>query len=99
MNKKMLEAIKITVIIFVITNLIFSIIVSQDEHHIKTCQDEHCTYCTIIQISQNILDLSIAFIIKITIGFLVYFFLSRLCKKHFVFAQSSLVFQKVQLNE
>ncbi|MBR3325225.1 MAG: hypothetical protein IKG14_04185 [Clostridia bacterium] len=99
MNKKILKAIKIAVIIFIIATLVFSLIVSQDEHHLETCHEDHCIYCAIIHIAQNIISLSIAFVVAVVIGVLIYFFLSRLNKEQIVFVQSSLVFQKVQLNE
>lgn len=99
MNKNILKAIKITIVFFIIATLVFSLIVSQDEHHLETCHDEHCIYCATIHIVQNIITLSIAFIVAIVIGVLIYFFLSRLQKEQEVFVSSSLVFQKVQLNE
>lgn len=99
MNKKILKAIKMAVIVFIIATLVCSIIVSQDEHHLETCHEEHCVYCAIIHIAQNIISLSIAFVVAIVIGVLIYFFLSRLHKEQEIFVQSSLVFQKVQLNE
>ena len=99
MNIKILKAIKIAVIIFIIATLVFSLIVSQDEHHLETCHEDHCIYCAIIHFSQNIISLSIAFAVTVVIGALIYFFLSRLHKEQEIFVQSSLVFQKVQLNE
>ena len=99
MNKKILKAIKIAVVVFIIATLVCSLIVSQDEHHLETCHENHCIYCAIIHIAQNIISLSIAFVVAIVIGVLIYFFLSRLHKEQVIFVQSSLVFQKVQLNE
>ena len=99
MNKKILKAVKIAVVVLMVATLIFSLIVSQDEHHLETCHEEHCVYCAIIHIAQNIISLSIAFVVAIVIGVLIYFFLSRLHKEQEIFVQSSLVFQKVQLNE
>ena len=99
MNKKILKAIKIAVVVLMVATLIFSLIVSQDERHLETCHEDHCIYCVIIHIAQNIISLSIAFIVAVVIGVLIYFFLSRLHKEQVVFVQSSLVFQKVQLNE
>ena len=99
MNRKILKAIKIAVIVFIIATLVCSLIVSQDEHHLETCHEDHCIYCAIIHFAQNIISLTIAFIVAIVIGALIYFFLSRLHKEQVVFVKSSLVFQKVQLNE
>ena len=99
MNKNIANAIKIAVIILILFTLIFSIIVSQDEHHLEDCHDEHCVYCAIIHIAQNIISLSIAFVVTVMVGFLINFFLSRLHKEHAVSVLVSLVFQKVQLNE
>ncbi len=99
MNKKILKAIKIAVVVFIIATLVCSLIVSQDEHHLETCHEDHCFYCAIIHIAQNIISLSIAFIVAVVIGVLIYFFLSRLHRRQVVFMLVSLVFQKVQLNE
>lgn len=99
MNKKILKTIKISIIVFILATLVFSLIVSQDEHHLETCHEDHCIYCAIIHIAQNIINLSIIFIIAVIIGVLIYFFLSRLHKEKTFFVQSSLVFLKVQLNE
>ena len=99
MNKKILKIIKITIIILMVTTVVFSLIVSQDEHHLEICNEDHCIYCEIIHMAQSIINLSIAFIVAVVIGVLIYFFLLRLHKKQIVFVQSSLVFQKVQLNE
>lgn len=99
MNKKILKVIKIALVVFIAATLTFSLIVSQDEHHMETCHEDHCIYCAIIHIAQNIINISIAIVIAVVIGVLIYYFLSKLHKKQIVFVQSSLVFQKVQLNE
>lgn len=99
MNKKILKVIKIAVVVLMAATLVFSLIVSQDEHHLETCHEDHCIYCAIIHIAQNIINLSIAFVVAVVIGVLIFFFLSRLHKEQVVFVQSSLVFQNVQLNE
>lgn len=99
MNKKILKAIKIAVIIFIVATLVCSLIVSQDEHHLETCHEEHCVYCAIIHLAHNIINLSIAYAVAVVIGVLIYFFLSRLFRRQVVFVLLSLVFQKVQLNE
>lgn len=99
MNKKILKVIKIAVIVFIIATLVCSLIVSQDEHHLETCHEDHCIWCSIIHIAQNIINLAIAFLVAVVIGVLIYLFLSRLHKEQEIFMQSSLVFQKVQLNE
>ncbi|MBR3002973.1 MAG: hypothetical protein IKF38_05395 [Clostridia bacterium] len=99
MNKKILKAIKIAVVVLMAAILVFSLIVSQDERHLETCHEDHCIYCVIIHIAQNIISLSIAFVVAIVIGVLIYFFLSRLHRRQVVFMLASLVFQKVQLNE
>ena len=99
MNRKILKFIKTIIIVLFIATLILSMVVSQDRHHLETCHKDHCSICTIIHIAQNIINLSIAFIICIVLGFLVHFFLSRLHKEQTFFVQSSLVFQKVQMNE
>ena len=99
MKKNILKAIKIIAIVFCVASLIFSFVVSRDKHHLDTCTNEHCALCNIIHIAQNIISLSVAFVIYVIIGFLIYFFLARLYEEKNSLVQSSLVFQKVQLNE
>ncbi len=99
MNKKILKTFKKSIIVFIVITLVFSLIVSQDEHHLETCNEDHCIHCIIIHITQNIINITTSFIMAVVIGALIYFFLSRLHKEQFIFVQSSLVFQKVQLNE
>lgn len=99
MDKKVLKTIiKLMIVIFCVS-LIFSSIVSQDEHHLETCHDEHCTVCSMIQMAQSIISLSVAIVMCTFVGFLIYFLLSRIYKEEKVFVLESLVFQKVQLNE
>ena len=97
MNRKLLKALKLAIIVLIMTTLVFSIIVSQDEHHLETCHEEHCAHCMIILMAQSIISISIAFVIAIVIGALIY--IARIHKVQEIFIQDSLVFQKVQLNE
>ena len=99
MKKIALNIITIAFYVLTITILVFSLVVSQDEHHLEVCHEEHCIYCAIIHVAQIITYLSIIYLIITMIGFLINFFLSRLLKKQVFFVLNSLVFQKVQLNE
>lgn len=99
MKRKLLKVIKIAIIILIAATLVFSLIASQDENHLETCHEEHCAHCTIIQIAQSIICISIAVVIAIVVGALIYLFLARLHKEQEIFIQESLVLQKVQLNE
>ena len=99
MNKKILEKNKIVLITFIIAIILFSFIVSQDECHLDNCNEDHCIWCSIIHIAQNIINISIAIIVTITISFLLSFYLLKLKLIQVLFALDSLVFQKVQLNE
>ena len=99
MKKQIINTIKITTVFLIIATIMFSIIVSQDAHHVETCHEEHCTWCCIIHIAQRVINLAIAFVIAILVGVLIYFFLSRLYKEQKCFKSRSLVFQKVQFNE
>ncbi len=99
MDKRILKLIKLAIVVFIVAIFTFSIIVSQDEHHLETCHEDHCIYCAIIHIAQNIISLSSAIVIAVMIGVLINFFLSILHKEKDVFVLISLVFQKVQLNE
>ncbi len=96
MNKKI---IKNALIVFTIFILMVSTVIAQDEHHLETCHDDYCIYCLIIHIAQNIINLSIVFILAINLGFLMYAYLSKLQKENRIYLQLSLIFQKVQLNE
>lgn len=98
MNNKLLKSAEIIGITIIIASLILMSIVSQDSHHIHSCTEEHCFTCTIIHIAQATINLIVTIFIYIGISFLIYFFLSRTHKKTLFFAQKSLVFQKVQMN-
>lgn len=99
MKKKILKILKITVIIMIIIALVFSLVISQNGHHLEICHEEHCAFCTIIQIAKNIISLYAPLYISIIIGALIHIFLSRLRIEKYMFIQSSLVLKKVQLNE
>lgn len=99
MNKKIFKISKIIIALCITTILVVSLVVSQDECHLEACEDEHCIYCMIIQIAQNLIRLSTIIINIVMIGVLIYLFLSKLRKENKVFVLVSLVFQKVQLNE
>ena len=99
MRKNVLKIINMLIAIAIIVTIIFSLIVLQDQHHLENCHEEHCLKCAIILIAQNIINLLIVFVIAIIIGFLIYFFLSRLYKNENIVVQSSLVSLKVQFNE
>ena len=93
------KAVKVVMIAFTISVLIFFLIVSQDNHHIETCHDDDCVYCAIILVSQNVINLVVAFVSAIMVGVFVQYFLSRLREKQEVSMNFSLIFQKVQMNE
>ncbi len=93
------KAVKVVMIAFTISVLIFFLIVSQDNHHIETCDDDDCVYCAIILASQNVINLVVAFVIAIMVGVFIQYFLSRLREKQEVSLNFSLIFQKVQMNE
>ena len=99
MNIKLRKVIKFIIIAFICMSLFASSIVSRDEHHLEICHDEDCFRCNIIKIAQSIISLSIALMVCIIIGFLTYYFLSRLNKVEKGFVLFSLVSQKVQLSE
>ena len=100
MENKIIKAIRLFAIVSICIALVFSIIISQDEHHLETCHEDNCKICNMIHIAQIIINISFGIIILcLAIGFLIYFILSRLHKNIIIFVQSSLVFQKVQLNE
>lgn len=99
MNKKIIKLLKIAMVICIIIALVFALFISQNNHHLDVCQKDNCVLCTIIHIAQTIINISFAFIIVMMVGFLIFSFLSRLRNEKEVFVQSSLVFQKVQLNE
>lgn len=97
--KKFLKTIKLFIIVFIISSLIISLFISQYEQHLTTCHDERCFYCLIIYIAQNIINLAATFIIYVILVILIHYLFLRLHKDKIIFLKSSLVFQKVQLNE
>lgn len=99
MNNKIKNVIKIIIISVCVFVLIVSSIVSQDLYHLETCKEEHCIKCAMIQIAQTIIESIIAIVFYVFIGFLIYFFLSRLYNYVKIVIKNSLVFQKVQFNE
>ena len=99
MEKKLLKVLKILAVTCIITTFVFSLVVSQDEHHLETCHEDHCALCIIINISQNIISIIIAFVLAIIVGILICFFLSKLHKKQEFFVIFSLISQKVQFNQ
>ena len=99
MSKKLIKILKIAIVVFIIITILFSFVVSQNEHHFEVCHNDHCVVCDIIHLAKNIISISSIMIISIVIGFLIYFFLSRLQKNQTIIVLISLVFQKVRLNE
>ena len=99
MNKNIIKVIKTAVIILMTIILVFSIIVSQDEHHLQTCHEDHCNYCVIVRIAQNIVNIYITFLVVIVIDVLFNSFFAILYREQEVLTQLSLVLQNVQLNE
>ena len=99
MNKKIYKALRILIISIVIISLILSFIVSLDHHHIETCELEHCHVCQIIVMAQNVINTVVAVFIFVCTSFLIYFCLARMYAKVIPEIRTSLIFQKVQLNE
>ena len=99
MKRELLKAAKTGVVALFVVILIFSLIVSQDNHHLESCHEEECIYCTIILMAKKIMGISVSFCITVVIGISIYLFLLKLHKEYKIFVQLSLVFQKVQFNE
>lgn len=99
MNKRILKTIKLILMAVITVSLIFALIVSQDEHHLETCNEENCALCSIIHIAKTIINISVAIITCTFIGFLIRLLLLIIHKEKGIFAHKSLVLQKVQLNE
>lgn len=100
MNRSLYRALKIFIVAIVIISLLLSFVVSQDSHHIDTCELEHCSVCRIIHMAQNIVNMTVTIFLFVTIFFLIFFFLANAYKtKNTVSVQESLVFRKIQLNE
>lgn len=99
MNKNIKKIIKITFVIFVISAILFSSIVSTDSHHLETCEVHNCSVCAMIHFAQTIINLTLAICITIIAMFLIFYFLAEILERSFTFKSNSLVFQKVQLNE
>lgn len=86
-------------LVIVIIMIIFTIIVSQDEHHLEICDKEHCAICNMIYIARYIINFFLLFAIVIKIKLLIHIFLSRIYKERSFLVKLTLVFQKVELNE
>ena len=99
LNKKILKILKTIIIAIIIVSLVLSVIVSLDYHHLETCEDEHCCICTIIHIAQNIVSWIFVVYMYAYTSFLIYFCLARMRLSYDCFVRTSLIFQKVQLNE
>lgn len=95
MNKK----VKAITILIIVTSLICSFIVSQNNHHIDTCKDEHCEICNIIHVAQQIINLIVTMFVCFYTSILIQYVLSKIHKVQKIFIQKTLVFQKVQMNE
>lgn len=99
MNNKLLKTIKYLLITVICISLLFMVIVSQDEHHLESCHEEHCAKCQIIQIAQNFINIVHAIILLAFIGFLIFVMLDKIKKEKIISLQKTLIFDKVQLNE
>ena len=99
MNKRICKIIKLVIVAIIIVSLILSFIVSLDSHHIDSCELEHCSLCTIIHMAQNIVNMTVAIFIFTYTSFLIFFFLARMRVCNQQVRTTSLIFQKVQLNE
>lgn len=99
MNINITKIIKYLLITVICISLLFMVIVSQDEHHLETCHNEHCAKCQIIQIAQKIIETVQAIILFAFIGFLIFVMLDKIKKEKIISLQKTLIFDKVQMNE
>ena len=99
MNNKILKITKYLLITVICISILLMIIVSQDEHHLGTCHEEHCAKCQIIQMARNIIKTIQAVILCVFIGFLICVVLDKINKEKIISLPKTLIFDKVQLNE
>ena len=99
MVRNIKHILKISFIILFIFFLILANIISDDAHDLDHCENEHCIICAIIQIARIIVNNILAFIVLVDSGFLIYLFLSRINKEKLCFTHTTMINQKVQLNE
>ena len=90
---------KVCLIMIFIFSFILANIISDDAHCMDHCENEHCIKCIIIQVAHIVVNNILAIVVLINYGFLIYFFLSRIDKEKIYFIHTTLVNQKVQLNE
>ncbi|MBO6233334.1 MAG: hypothetical protein J6N78_04670 [Clostridia bacterium] len=99
MNNKILKITKYLLITVICISILLMIIVSQDEHHLGTCHEEHCAKCQIIQMARNIIKTIQAVILCVFIGFFICVVLDKINKEKIISLPKTLIFDKVQLNE
>jgi len=99
MNKKVYKVLRTILVAIIIISLVLSFIVSLDHHHLETCEKEHCSVCQIIIMAQNIVNMTVAVFIFVYASFLIFFCLARMHEAIISETRTSLIFQKVQLNE
>ena len=99
MNSNFAKLLNVMIVSFIIALFMFSIFVSQNEHHLEVCHEEDCVLCSIIHIAQNISNFINTNIVILIITTSFYIVLSRVYDKLNSFEQLSLIFQKVQFNE
>lgn len=99
MNQKLKNIIKIILCVFMIVALIFSFVISQDQHHLTTCHETECSECTMIHVAQAIIQIAFSICVCFVMSFLIHYVLSRIHNNEKICVKKSPIFLKIQLNE
>lgn len=82
-----------------IVALIFSFVISQDQHHLATCHEVECSECMMIHMAQAVIQIAFSICVCFVMSFLIHYVLSRIHKNERIFVPFLPVFLKIQLNE
>ncbi|MBR6034127.1 MAG: hypothetical protein IKP28_05295 [Clostridia bacterium] len=100
MKRKLTKFIFIIASLLLVASILISFTIAQDRHHIDTCCENDCEYCSIIHIAQELLIRILAIIINVTLtSYCIVNILAKIHAYNYINISKSLVFQKVQLNE
>ncbi|MBQ9314101.1 MAG: hypothetical protein IJ220_03740 [Clostridia bacterium] len=102
MNKRIGRIMKSFLLVTLACGILIFSVVSLNSRHIEVCDNNHCSLCSAINFSQEVVMIIMAIIVTLsTIIFLISFYLAELWQKlhHNVTILNTLVYRNIQLNE
>ena len=100
MKKKLLKTIKIVSTIFIIGLLIIYIVLANDCHEVKTCEEPHCIKCNSICIARTVVAILLAIYTYVVYKYFCDIYYYIIYKKYLVKVFTNTLFsQHVQFNE